>query len=106
MRDTAGEIGTSSKVMYSCGPLHMDEQWKDVQLETTYGNSMPIRDIALRTCWKQWTIGKCRERGSEISILIGRHDEDDDSGLCSHTCVQARVRAHTHTHKTHEPQAV
>ena len=26
MRDTAGEVGTNSKVMYSCGPLHMDEQ--------------------------------------------------------------------------------
>ena len=37
-RDTAGEVRTSSYVMYSVGPLHMDEQRQDVQLEPTYSS--------------------------------------------------------------------
>ena len=35
MQDTAGEVGTSSYVMYSSGPIHMDEQRLDDQLEPT-----------------------------------------------------------------------
>ena len=40
MRDTAGELGSSSKVMYSCGPLHMDEQRQGDQLELTSSSSV------------------------------------------------------------------
>ena len=36
MRDTAGEVGTSSWVMSSCGHLHIDEQRQDIQFEPTY----------------------------------------------------------------------
>ena len=39
MRDTAGEEGTSSYVMYSRGLLHMDEQRQGDQLEPTYSSS-------------------------------------------------------------------
>ena len=39
-RDIAGEVGTSSWVIYSCGPLHMNEQRQDVQLEPTYSSSV------------------------------------------------------------------
>ena len=53
MRDTAGEVGTSSWMMYSCGPLHMDEQRLDVQFEPTYSSSVPIRDVALGIGRKQ-----------------------------------------------------
>ena len=63
--------------MYSCGPLHMGVQRQDDQLEHTYGSYVPIRDVALRTCRKQWTIGKGGDRGSGISVLIARHDDDD-----------------------------
>ena len=42
MQDTAGEVGTSSLVMYSCGPLPMDEQSQEDQLEPTYNSSMQI----------------------------------------------------------------
>ena len=38
MRDTGGEVGTNSLGTYSCGPLHMDEQSQDDQLEPTYNN--------------------------------------------------------------------
>ena len=53
MRDIAGKVVTSSEVMYSCGPLHMDEQRQDDQLEPTYSSSVSIRDVALKTYQKQ-----------------------------------------------------
>ena len=81
-RDTAGEVGTSSWMMYSCGPLHMDEQWQDVQFEPTHSSSVPIRDVALRICRKQWTIGRCGERGLGISVLTAWHDNDADIYVC------------------------
>ena len=64
--------------MYSGRPLHMDVQRQDDQLEHTYSSSVPIRDVTLRTCQKQWTIGRGGERGAGISVLIARHDDDDD----------------------------
>ena len=63
-RYTAGEVGTSSWVMYSWGPLHMDEQRQDLHFEPTYSSSVPIRDVTLRICRKQWTKGRCGVRGS------------------------------------------
>ena len=48
----------------------MDEQRQDDQLKPTYSSSVPIRDVILKTCRKQWMIGKGGERGSEISMLI------------------------------------
>ena len=65
--------------MYSCGPIHMDEQMQDDQLEPIYSSSVPIRDVALKTYRKQWTIEKGSERGSRISVLMARYDDDDDS---------------------------
>ena len=78
LRDTTGEVGTTSLVMYSDGPLHMAEQRQDDQLEPTYSSSVPIRDVVLKTCRKQWTIGRSGERGSWVSSLMARHDDDDD----------------------------
>ena len=46
----------------------MDEQRQDVPLETIYSSSVPIRDVALKICRKQWTIGWCGKRGSGISV--------------------------------------
>ena len=77
MRDSAGELGTNSWGMYSSGPLHMDEQRQDDQLEPTYSSSLRVRDVILKTCWKQWTIGRDSERWLGISMLIARHDDDD-----------------------------
>ena len=34
MQDTAGEVGTSSYVMYSCEPLHMAEERQDTPART------------------------------------------------------------------------
>ncbi len=64
--------------MYPCGPLHMDEQMQDDQLEHTCISSVLIWDVVLRTCRKRWTIGRGGERGSGISVLMAGHDDDDD----------------------------
>ena len=65
-----------SYVMYSCGPLHLDEQRQDDQLEPTHSSSVPIRNVAVKIWRKQWTTGSGGERGSEISVLMARHDDD------------------------------
>ena len=48
------------------------------QQEHTYSSYGKIRDIALKTCQRRWTIGKSGERRSGISLLAARHDDDDD----------------------------
>ena len=55
----------------------MDEQkWGD-QLESIYNNSVPIQDVALKNYRERWTIEKGGRRGSEISAVAARHDDDD-----------------------------
>ena len=56
----------------------MAEQKQGDQLEPTYGSSMRIRDVALRTCQKRWTIGRGGVRGLGISVQVARKDDDDD----------------------------
>ena len=50
----------------------------DDQLEHTFSSYVRIRDVALKTCQRRWTIGRSGERGSWISVLVARHDDDDD----------------------------
>ena len=78
----AGHSWRSRDELISDVPLHMDEQRQDDQLEPKYTCSVRIRDVALRTCQKQWMIGRGGERGSEISVLIARHNDDDDYLHC------------------------
>ena len=63
---------------YSCGPLHIDEQKQDDQLEPIYNSSVPIQDVALKTYLELWTIqiGGRRERESVRSMPAARHDDD------------------------------
>ena len=64
-----------------CTPMdspHMAEQKQDGQLEHTYSSSVRIRDVALKTCQRRWTIGRSGERRSGISVLAAWHDDDDD----------------------------
>ena len=81
MQDTAGEAETSSRMMSSNGPPHEVEQKQDDQLEHTYSSYVRIRDVALKTCQRRWTIGKSGERGSGISVLAARHDDDHDGDV-------------------------
>ena len=63
----------------------MAEQKQDIQLEHTYSSYVRIRDVALKTFLRRWTIGKSGERGPEISVLAARHDDDDDDDIFSDT---------------------
>ena len=62
--------------MYSYGPPHMAKQKKEDKVE--HGSYVRIRDVALKTCQRRWMIGRSGERGSGISVLAGRHHDDDD----------------------------
>ena len=77
-QDTAGEVRMNSSVMYSYRPPHIAKQKQDDQLEHTYRSYVRIRDVTLKTCQKRWMIGRRGERGSGISVLAARHDDDDD----------------------------
>ena len=57
-------------------PLHMDEQRQDDPLEPSYNSSVPIQDVALKTYGKRWMIEKGGGRGSGISMLMVRHDDE------------------------------
>ena len=81
MQDTAGEAGTSSLVMYSYWPPFMAEQKQDDHLEHTYSSYVRIRDVALKTCRRRWTIRRSGERGSGICLLAARHDDDHYQGV-------------------------
>ena len=63
--------------MYSYGPPHMAVQKQDDQLEHTYSSYVRIRDVFLKTYLGRWTIGRSGERGSGISVLPARYDDDE-----------------------------
>ena len=81
--------------MYSYGPPHMAEKKQDDQHEHTLSNYVRIRDVIQKTCQKRWTRGKSGKRGSGISVLPARHDDDDDNifpkGICPKVNVIARL---------------
>ena len=61
-----------------CGPPHMANQKQDGLLEHKYSSYVMIRDVTLKTCQRWWMIGRRGERGSGISVIAARHDDDDD----------------------------
>ena len=63
-------------MIYSYGPPHMAGQKQDDQHEHTFSSYVRIRDVALKTCQRRWTIGKSGERGSGISVLVVRQDDE------------------------------
>ena len=62
--------------MYSYGPPHMAVQKQDDQHEHTFSSYVRIRDVVLKTYLGRWTIGRSGERGSGISVLPARYDDD------------------------------
>ena len=58
MRDTAG----AHKWCTPVNPFTKTSKSRDNQPEPTYNSSVPIWDIASKTCWKQWTIGRGSKR--------------------------------------------
>ena len=45
----------------------------------TTSSNVRIRDLALKTCQRRWLIGRSGERGSGVSVLAARHDDDDNN---------------------------
>ena len=72
MQDTVGEVSTNLLAMYSCGPLHTDEQVMGDQLESIYKDSILIQDVARKTCRERWMIEMNSNRGSGKSVLVAR----------------------------------
>ena len=62
----------------------MAKQKQNDQLEHTYSSYVRIRDVALKTSQKRWMIGRSGERGSGISVLVARHDDDDTYAAIQH----------------------
>ena len=66
---------------------------QDDQHEHTSSSYVRIRDVVLKTYLGRWTIGRSGERGSGISVLPARYDDDDEI-----MTIRIRARAHTLTH--------
>ena len=64
--------------MYSYGSPHMAAQKQGDQLERTFSSYVRIQDVVLKTYLGRWTIGRSGERGSRISVLPARYNDDDD----------------------------
>ena len=60
---------------------HMAGQKQDVEHEHSFSSSVRIRDVALKTYQRRWTIGRSGKRGSGISVLATRHDDDDEDDI-------------------------
>ena len=86
------KLGQAHKWCTPMDPTHMAEQKQHDQLEHTYSSYVRIRDVALKTCQRWWTIGRSGERESGISVLVARHNDDDDDD------VTLRVRNGTSEH--------
>ena len=56
----------------------MAAQKQDDQHERTFSSYVRIRDVVMKTYLGRWTIGRSGERGSGISVLPARYDDDDD----------------------------
>ena len=67
--------------MYSYGSPHMVAQKQDDQLERTFSSYVRIQAVVLKTYLGRWTIGRSGERGSGISVLPARYDDDDDGDI-------------------------
>ena len=65
----------------------MAAQKQDDQLERTFSSYVRIQDVVLKTYLGRGTIGWSGERGSGISVLPARYDDDDD-GNWSYYLVQ------------------
>ena len=108
MQDTAGEAGTNSwDVLLWTPPMAVQKQ--DDQHEHTFSCYVRIRDVVLKTCLGRWTTGRSGERGSGISVLPARHDDDEYTTVflspfkMGHhrpetTKLNFFFQTHTHTH--------
>ena len=59
----------------------MAAQKQDDQLERSFSSYVRIRVVVLKTYLGRWTIGRSGERGSGISVLPARYDDEVDEIL-------------------------
>ena len=64
-------------------PPHIAEKKQD---EHTYSSYVRIRNVALTTYRRRWTIGRSGERGTGISVPAAWHDDDDNDSLVGWLC--------------------
>ena len=74
--------------MYSYGSPHTAAQKQDDQHERTFSSYVRIQVVVLKTCLGRWTIGRSGEKGSGISVLPARYDDDDDDLLPNSTTLK------------------
>ena len=77
----AGHCWRSRDELISDVLLWTPHIWPDKSRTTSlniYSSYVRIRDVALKTYQRRWMIGRSCERGSWISVLPSRHDDDDD----------------------------
>ena len=55
----------------------MAAQKQDDQLERTFSSYVRIQDVAQKTYLGRWTIERSGERGSGMSVLPARYDDDE-----------------------------
>ena len=60
-----GEVHCSNFIHHDQAQVLSHSKYSFNQLEPTYSSSVPIWDVALKTCWKQWTIEKGGKKGSD-----------------------------------------
>ena len=72
----AGHCWRSRDELIRDGSPHMAAQKQDDQFERTFSSYVRIRDVVLKTYLGRWTIGRSGERGSGISVLPARYDDD------------------------------
>ena len=63
-----GHLPTITKTIKVRQTRHVGHCWRSRDKLTS--------DVLLKTCWAQWTIEKGGERGSRISVLMARCDDD------------------------------
>ena len=72
---------------------HIAQQKQGDQLYSSY---VGIPDVALKTCQRRWMIGRSGERGSGISVLAARYDDDDI--CCLLMCADSVIILNFHQH--------
>ena len=88
--------------MYSYGSPHTAAQKQDDQHERTFSSCVRIQDVVLKTCLGRWTIGRSGERGSGISVLPARYDDDESRDWESHENIPTWFRhSERHFSKSH-----
>ena len=91
--------------MYSYGSPHTAAQKQDDQHERTFSSYVRIQVVVLKTYLGRWTIGRSGERGSGISVLPARYDDDDDEGQTAsiYKSIFMWVYIYIYTHTTKVP---